>query len=243
MPDARTRAVALAAALAALPAWSAAQGPPAPSAADGYEACWRSAGALIAEGQRYPDDSADPARAAAYAGAAAYARRAIAVRPDGADGHFMLAQALARGSLGRGRRERIAAAEEIHREALRAIQLDPRHDGAYHVLGRWHAQIMRLSGLQRLVARRLLGGGSFGEASWDEAVANLRTAVALAPRRITHRLDLAEVLLDREQTADAALQLDAALSLPEADPLDPVYKQRARALRGRIAPRAAEGSR
>jgi hypothetical protein len=165
------------------------------------------------------------------------------VRPDGADGHFLLAQALARGSLGRSRRERIAVAEEIHREALRAIQLDPRHDGAYHVLGRWHAQIMRLPAFQRMVARRLLGGGSFGQASWDGAVQNLETAVAIAPRSITHRLDLAEVLADREQRAAAVVQLDAVLALPEVDPMDAVYKQRAVALRGRIAPRTAEGGR
>jgi tetratricopeptide (TPR) repeat protein len=236
MPDART--TALWAALACLPAWAAAQEPAADADADA-----RAARALIAVGKRYPDDSADPARAAAYAGAERHARNAVVARPDDADGHFLLAQALARGSLGRGRRERIAVAEEIHREALRAIQLDPRHDGAYHVLGRWHAQIMRLPAFQRLVARRLLGGGSFGEASWDGAVQNLEAAVAIAPRSITHRLDLAEVLAEREQSAAAIVQLDAVLALPEVDPMDPVYKQHAGILRARIAPRTAEGGR
>jgi tetratricopeptide (TPR) repeat protein len=235
MPDRRT--TALAAVLACLPAWAAAQG------ATNAEADVRAARVLIAVGKQYPDDSADPARAAAYAGAERHARQAIAARPETADGHFLLAQALARGSLGRSRRERIAVAEEIHREALRAIQLDPRHDGAYHVLGRWHAQIMRLPAFQRLVARRLLGGGSFGEASWDGAVQNLETAVAIAPRSITHRLDLAEVLVDREQRAAAVAQLDTVLALPEVDPMDAVYKQRAGALRARIAPRAAESGR
>lgn len=235
MPDARI--TAFAAALACLPAWAAARGP----ADDDAHA--RAARALIAVGKQYPDDSSDPARAAAFAGAETHARNAIAARPDDADGHFLLAQALARGSLGRSRRERIAVAEEIHREALRAIELDPRHDGAYHVLGRWHAQIVRLPAFQRLVARRLLGGGSFGAASWDGAVQNLETAVTLAPRSITHRLDLAEVLVDREHTSAAIVQLDAVLALPEVDAMDPVYKQRAGALRARIAPRAAEGSR
>jgi tetratricopeptide (TPR) repeat protein len=261
MPDARR--FVLAAALLSLPAGAVAQGPLAPPAlrvldqarepdallaecrstlvrdAADYEANWRAAGAWIALGKRFPDDAPDPGRLAAYREAEAYARRAIAARPDGADGHFMLAQAIARGSLGRSRRERVAVAEEIRREALRAIALDPRHDGAYHVLGRWHAQIMRLSGLQRLVARRLLGGGSFGEASWAGAVQNLETAVGLAPRSITHRLALAEVLVECGRAADAGVHVDTALALPAVDLRDPAYQARAAALRTRLA----EGSR
>lgn len=236
MPDGRV--AALVAALAALPAWAAGQvpfAPPAPAEHPGdYEASWRAAGALIERGKRFPDDSRDPARAAAFAEAEAHARRAVAARDAGAEGHFMLAQALARGSFGRSRSQRIAAAEEIRREALRAIVLDPGHDGAYHVLGRWHAQIMRLSGLQRLVARRLLGGASFGEASWNGAVHSLETAVAIAPRKITHRLDLAEILAERGREKDARAQLDAIAALPAVDPMDAEYQERAAALRERL---------
>jgi len=40
-------------------------------------------------------------------------------------------------------RDRIRDAEAIRTAALRALELDPGHDGAWHVLGRWHAEIMR----------------------------------------------------------------------------------------------------
>ena len=59
-------------------------------------------------------------------------------------------------------------------EALRAIELNPRHDGAYHILGRWNAEIMRLSGFERFFAKSFLGGAVFNQASWDKAVAYMQ---------------------------------------------------------------------
>ena len=113
---------------------------------------------------------------------------------SGADGHFALAAAVGRASLSMGKKERIRRARIIRDEALRAIALDPRHDGAYHILGRWNAEIMRLSGFSRFFAKWLLGAGIFGEASWEGAVSNMEQAVALDPGRLYHRLELARDL-------------------------------------------------
>jgi tetratricopeptide (TPR) repeat protein len=227
-----------AAALLLVPAWVAGQSVralsvPAVDAAS-YEANWRAAGALIDIGKRTPDGVPSAARDSAYAEAEACARRAVALNPEGAAGHFMLAQAIGRASLSKGTRERIRGAEEIRHEALRAIALDPTQAGAFHVLGRWHAQIMRLSGFQRFFARRLLGGGSFGEASWEQAIANLERAVALSPTTIQHHLELAQVFVDCQRYGEARPQLDAVASLPVADAMDPSYKARAAGLRQTI---------
>jgi tetratricopeptide (TPR) repeat protein len=232
----------LSAALLLVPVWAAGQSAgarPAPAAnAASYEASWRAAGALIDIGKQTPDRVPSGARDSVYAQAEAYARQAVALNPDGAAGHFMLAQAIGRASLSKGTRERIRSAEEIRREALRAIALDPTHAGAYHVLGRWHAQIMRLSAFQRFFARRLLGGGSFGEASWEQAIANLERAVALSPTTIQHRLELAQVFVDCQRYGEARPQLDAVASLPIADAMDASYKERAADLRKTVDAKA-----
>lgn len=192
-----------------------------------YEANWLAALTLIDAGKETPDDVKSPARDSLYERAEVYARRAVRVRPDGADGHFVLANAIGRASLTKGKRERVQRAAEIRAEALKALQLDPRHDGAYHVLGRWNAEIMRLSGVERFFAKNFLGGDVFNAASWSGAVANMERAVELNPRRIFHRLDLAQIYLDVDRRQDAKTQLQRVAALPPSDPGDVTYKQAA----------------
>ena len=206
-----------------------------------YEANWRAARALIDIGKQTPDDRKSAARDSLYAQAERYARRAVTANPDGADGHFILSAAIGRASLTKGKKERVQRAAEIRSEALRAIALDPDHDGAYHVLGRWHAEIMRLSGIQRFFAKSFLGGAIFNEASWDKAVENLRKAVSLAPQNIYHRYDLAEVYVDRKEYAKAREQLVRIGELPVKDVMDPTYKAQAAALLKSIEGKNDEG--
>jgi tetratricopeptide (TPR) repeat protein len=200
-----------------------------------YEANWRAALALITLGLETPDSVKSPARDSLYSLAEQDARRAVAADSLGADGHFLLARAIGQTALTKGKKERIRLAGEIRTQALRAIELDPRHDGAYHVLGRWNAEVMRLSGLSRFFARQYPGGNVFGQASWDGAITNLEQAVDLDSTRITHRLDLARVYVDRKRYADARHQLDAIGTLPVRDFEDPRFKQEAAALLQKIA--------
>lgn len=202
-----------------------------------YEANWEAALALIDVGKATPDSVKSPARDSLYALAEVYARRAVAANPDDAEGHFALANAVGRASLTKSKTERIRRAAEIRSEALRAIELNPRHDGAYHVLGRWNAEIMRLSGMTRFLAKTFLGAAIFKKASWEGAVTNMEKAVELDPGRIYHRLDLAEVYVNRHRFADARSQLQQIAQLPVSDVLDPTYKEQAADLLQRIANR------
>ena len=189
-----------------------------------YEANWRGSDCLVDIGKETPDSVRSPERDAMYAKAELWGRRAVAANPNGADGHFVLAQAIGRASLTLGKRERVRRAAEIRSEALRAIELDPRHDGAYHVLGRWNAEIMRLSGIQRFFAKSFLGGAVFNQASWDNAFMYMHKAVELRPDYIYHHLDLAEMDIDNDRYDDARVQLQLVETLPVSDNADPHYK-------------------
>ena len=202
---------------------------------DSYQANWRLGLVLVEIGQLTPDDVKSPARDSLYSLAESYARRAVAVNPAGADGHFVLGTAVGRTSLTLSTKERIRRAAEIFAEAHTALRLDSGHDGAYHLLGRWHAEIMRLSSLQEFFARNFLGAAIFDQASWDAAEHNLRIAVAYAPNRIFHRLDLAEILADRAKWRDARLQVDSIAVMPPQEPMDVIYRRQARTLGLRIA--------
>jgi tetratricopeptide (TPR) repeat protein len=200
-----------------------------------YEANWRGALALIDIGKQTPDDQKSPERDALYQKAERYARRAVQADPNGADGHFVLANAIGRASLTLGKKERVKRATEIRNEALRSIELNPKLDGPYHVLGRWNAEIMRLSGVTRFFAKSFLGGAVFDRASWESAVSNMEKAVELNPTRIYHRLDLAEIYVDIDRYDDARAQLQRVQSLPVKDVMDDIYKQQAAGLLQKIA--------
>ena len=150
---------------------------------------------------------------------------AVRANPNGADAHFMIANALGRLSLTRGGKERVRFARIIYDEAMKAVKLDSTHDGAYHVLGSWNAEIKRLSGIQRFFAKALFGAGFMDKANWPDAQRYLKQAVAWKPGNIFHRLELAEVYMDVGRSSAAREQLTAIAGLPLADVLDHEYKE------------------
>ena len=199
-----------------------------------YEANWRGAITLLTLGEQLGDTGKNPERDSLYQQAERYAGRAVASNPAGADGHFALAASIGRTSLTMGRKARIRRAAIIRREALRTIALNPRHDGAYHILGRWNAEIMRISGLGRFFAKSFLGAGIFNQASWGKAIYNMEKAVQLDPGRIYHHLELAEIYAERKRVADAKTQLHLVDSLPDREVMDSVYQRQGAALRRRL---------
>jgi tetratricopeptide (TPR) repeat protein len=202
-----------------------------------YEANWRGAMTLLTLSEQLSTRSKNPERDSLYALAERYARQAVVADPAGPDGHFALAAAVGQGSLSMGNKDRIRRAKVIRSEALRTLALNPRHDGAYHVLGRWNAEIMRISGFSRFFAKSFLGAGIFKEASWSKAIYNLEKAVELDPGRIYHHLELAEIYADRKRFKDAAAQLQLVDSLPQREIMDSVYKLSAARLQRRLARR------
>jgi Tfp pilus assembly protein PilF len=105
------------------------------------------------------------------------------------------------------------------------------------VLGRWNAEIMRLSGTQRFFARTFLGGAIFNQASWANATQYMERAVSIRPDYIYHHLDLAEIYIDQRRWADARTQLELIATLPVIDAADPRYKEEAIRLLGTIRDR------
>lgn len=180
-----------------------------------------------------------PRRDSLLARAQEEARRAVRLAPNDAPALFALGMVLGNTALTKGNKERVRMATEIHSLALRAIAADSTHDGAQHLLGRWNYEIMKLSGLERFVAKRILGGGIFSQASWAEARSRLEEAVALDPDRIYHRLDLARILQARKETAAAQSELRRIAGLPNRVAADSTYRREAVELLATLSPRAS----
>lgn len=197
----------------------------APSAVAHYEA------AAAADPQSYPAqwkasrslmDISSVERTAArrdslYASAERYARRSIALSPNAAEAHFSLARALGKTALTQSPKGRVKFAKEIRDEALKCLELNPKHGGCLHVMGMWNAEVRRLSGFVRTVAKTFLGGQIFGSATWEQAISYMERAVAAEPNRIAHRADLAEIYRDSGNKEKARAEFEMVVKLSETD--------------------------
>ncbi|HSB55516.1 MAG TPA: tetratricopeptide repeat protein [Gemmatimonadales bacterium] len=199
-----------------------------------YEANWRAAENLMDIGKQTPDSVKSPERDSIYARAERVARVAVEANPNGPEGYYVLSAAIGRASLTKSSKERVRRAAEIRSAGLKAIELDSLNHKAYHVMGRWNAEIMRLSGFTRFFAKTFLGGKIFNAASWDSATVYMTKAVAISPENIYHRLDLAEILIDRDRYSEARAELTRVEELPIYDVMDPTYKLRAASLLRKI---------
>ena len=192
-----------------------------------YEALWKASREAIDAGE-FNQNAAQ--RTQHYKNAELYARRAVEQNPRDAEGHFALARAIGRNALTMGSKDRVKFAGEVRSHALEALKYDPKHPGALHVMGVWNAEVMRLSGVARWAAKNFLGGQVFESASWDEAVKYMEQSVELDPDRITHRLDLGKIYLDKGDKAKARAQFEAIAKMSLKDPGDQQRKTQAQCL-------------
>ena len=191
-----------------------------------YEAYWKASRSAIDIGSYNRDEHR---RNAMYTSGEEYARKALALNPGDAEGHFALARALGKTALSQSPRGRIRYATEIRKQALECLRIAPRHAGCLHVMGMWNAEVMRLNSVTRLIAKNILGGKVFGAASWTEAVRYMEASVASDPERIVHHVDLAGVYENVGEKAKARAELEKALGLKATDFNDGEYKRQAQA--------------
>jgi tetratricopeptide (TPR) repeat protein len=189
-----------------------------------YDALWRAARSQV--DLALTESDADK-RGAMYKTAQDEATHAVQVNPAGADGHFVSAEALGRMALTLGARDRVKYAGKVRDQAMECLRIDPKHAGCLHVMGVWNAEVMRLNGFTRMIARNFLGGQVFSQASWANARSYLEQAVTNDPRRIVHRLDLAKVYADMGLASLAKTEYQAVISGELVDYNDPRYKAEA----------------
>lgn len=147
----------------------------------------------------------------------AEARSRFASAPDDPEAAYRLTAVLgARTDLAEGR-EQLRLADELHREALRVLELDPRHPGAHHVLGRLSAAAMRLGGFERFLARHLLGASMLDEASWARARRHLEAAEAGDPCRPEHHYELGRLYLELGESTRGWKEVGHVLALTERE--------------------------
>ena len=189
-----------------------------------YEALWKASRSAVDLGSFERNDKN---RESDFKSAELYARRAVEVNPGDAEGHFNLARALGKNALTQGPRARIKYATDVRAHALECLKINPKHPGCLHVMGMWNAEVMRLNGFTRMLAKNLLGAKVFSSANWNDAKRYMEESVANEPDRITHRVDLAGVYRDMGDKEKARAEYQAAMKLPNRDYNDRHFKAEA----------------
>ena len=185
---------------------------------------------LVRAESEWGESQKGDAQRAMFGSAVAHAREAVRLAPDSAAMHVWLAVALGRQALREGARTKLAISREIKAEADRAIALDPNIGRAWHVMAMWNIKLASLNALERMAANAVLGGVPKG-ASFENAEAAFKKAIALEPDYVNHRLEYGRLLKDLKRPAEARQELERAVSLPPtSSALDARYQSEAKAL-------------
>jgi Flp pilus assembly protein TadD len=140
-------------------------------------------------------------------------RSRLGAHPDDLELRYLLAAVMGTRTDVEGARTRIGIAKELLAHTRRILTVEPDHPGANYLLGRLHAAVMRMDGVTRFVATRVMGGSELSGASWEEARARLEIAAAGDPCVPDHHYELARLYAERGDEELAREQLRNLLAL------------------------------
>jgi len=169
---------------------------------------WRLARAHVFFG----DISKGEEKKQAYLTAERYAHEAMRIDSTLAESNTWLAAALGNTAMYEGSKKKVALANDIKRLLLQSIQLNPRDDIAWSILGTFYLALGNVSWLERTLANLLLG--SLPDGGYPDAERALLKAIEIAPRVIRHRFELAKVYEKMDREADARREFEFCINNP-----------------------------
>ena len=163
----------------------------------------------------------------------------ILTDPDDPESQYLFAVAVGQRLELSGTSEKIRLGAITRSAAERALELDPEHAGAHHVLGRLNAATMRMGRVARFVARRLLGASALENMSWESAEFHFAQALAIEPRNPRHSMELGILLADTGRRGEAVSALKYSIAQPPETLADSLAVRRA----ARVLERLYRGNR
>lgn len=195
------------------------------------EALSKIARVYIDFGDMIPESTPDweAKRLKQYQIAEQYARKAVKADPNMVWGHFYVAASLGSMATVSPVAKQIDMAGEIRGAIEKAIALDPQNGFAYHVYGVWHRKMAEIGKMSRMFAS-VIYGRSIPIGSMEKSIEYLNKAVALNPKVITSRLELARTYVAVENWPSARRFLASIGGLPIQFSDDAKHKQKAEQL-------------
>lgn len=164
-----------------------------------------------------------------------YAKYVYAKEPEKAESQFVLAQALGRSALLGGQMARLKHSPTIYGLATGCLKAEPKHAGCAHILGNWHAEVMRLSSFEFGMAKRMMEKGELlDSASWENAAKYLLQAEKNDPNRSVNLFSLGKMYLDKKDLAEAKTYFEKVKTAPLKEFNDEMYRQQSDTYLARI---------
>ncbi len=158
--------------------------------------------------------------------------KAIKVGPNDDEAHFSYVLALGRLNEHASSKQKINNAKRIKSELDICLRLNPKHDGAWHILGVYHRTIAGFNGFEKLAINSLFGGVPEG-CTYEDAIRCLEKAVEYRKNYMFHHYDLALTYYERGKPGDKARArevLETTLALPNFTQDDPENRKKCEAL-------------
>lgn len=164
---------------------------------------------------------------AAYRHALTMADRALAAGPNNAWAHLAKAAAAGRAApLVESNEKRIELSRATKKHADRTIELDSTIAWGYYIRGVWNRKVADLGFFKRIGVR---AHGGLPDASFEQAVADLRRAMEIKTRTY-HHLELGRTYMRMGRTEAAREQFQTTLAVPPISPFAVEDKLKARKL-------------
>jgi tetratricopeptide (TPR) repeat protein len=151
-----------------------------------------------------------------------YAQRAAALAPN--DAEAQLSPAISYGKMlpYMTSKDQVAASPLIKAAVDRTLQLDPRNDTAWHILGRWNRVLANVNVVKRLLAKAVYG--DLPVTTNQEAEKCLQKAIAINPTRLIHYIELGRIYAEMGRKEEARANILKGLSMPDKEKDDPEMK-------------------
>lgn len=157
-----------------------------------------------------------------------YSRRAVALAPNDPEAQLAIAISYGKVLPLQGSREQAENSRAIKAAAEKVIELDPRNDFGWHVLGRWYFNMANVGTVKRALAQ--VAYGKLPGASNDEALRCFEKAIELNPTRLMHYVELGCTYAEMGRAVEARKFISKGLAMAETEKDDPETKSKGRAV-------------
>jgi tetratricopeptide (TPR) repeat protein len=158
-----------------------------------------------------------------YETALSYAKRAWQSDSNHADAAYAMAMIAGRMTdIETENKQIVAYVKDIKQYADKALSINADHAKANYTLGKWHYEMVTLSGLKKAAVKLFYGGLPSGDL--DKAIAYMEKCKTLEPYFALNYLDLAKAYKEARQPAKAIEVLNKLVKLPTRTGDDPAIK-------------------
>lgn len=148
-----------------------------------------------------------------YESALSYAQRALKADPNNAEANYAMAMVAGKMTeLDIENKKIVAFVKDVKEYADKALSINANHARANYTLGKWHYEMVTLSGLKKTAVKLFYGGLPNGDI--EKAISYMEKSRTLEPYFVINQLDLAKAYKENRQPAKAIEVLEKLVKMP-----------------------------